>query len=174
MLLLISLLVDRLEATCLTPDRLSVYHCLLPGCGLAFTNPEALEMHAEAHFVDTFALASASRSSRLDVTPLDPAHMEDAFSTTPVLRQAQPKPFTMDMAGSTNGNNSVPAMPAPASAQSVDHASGPRFNWPGCDQDFGRLGDMERHAKKHQQRRMFQCPVPRCGYGGNYPGPDVV
>ncbi|MCJ1451642.1 hypothetical protein MMC28_001982 [Mycoblastus sanguinarius] len=37
-----------------------------------------------------------------------------------------------------------------------------------CGRSFGRVSDMERHAKKHQAVRMYQCQFEGCEYKGSY------
>ncbi|KAI4214572.1 MAG: hypothetical protein LQ351_002989 [Letrouitia transgressa] len=121
------------------------YVCLVSDCGLLFRDANLLDQHVKSHFLPVSPTTSWATQSN----------------------GAGSSPFGNNISGMPHGPASAATTGVPGVTTNVNQVREPRTKIPcqqeGCDKVFGRLSDLERHARSHQSGpREFECPARKC------------
>ncbi|KAL9614862.1 MAG: hypothetical protein Q9167_000695 [Letrouitia subvulpina] len=120
------------------------YVCLYPGCELRFTDEDLLDKHIKAHFSSASSGTSwATKSNGIgSSSSADMSYMHHKPTSAVPTKDLGAMPYVKQ---ASDRHGKIPCKEA------------------GCEKVFGRLADLERHAKSHQiGPREFECLAPEC------------
>jgi len=125
----------------------SFFNCLYPQCGSSYTTSTLLDAHYQA--------------THSGVPYPTPCVNPNAYTQTQATNTCYSAIPFLPTTGPNFINAATNASPTPGPAEDL-----PRFPCEHCGETFGRIGDLQRHAKKHQSKSdwAFQCPAPMCEY----------
>ena len=136
-------------------------HFVGPALGQPFDHPDLYLQEPPFGMGYGYNTATSDPPNNQDGTAVS-----NAAAFDPHIHQNVTLASTAGLTPATSGP--VTSAAPSASGPAVDPNPSHRYPCLCCDKTYGRRGDMERHARKHQAVRQYQCPVQGCEYKGNY------